>query len=259
MSSVKSPVVALIPAKSRSTGIEGKNFRLLGGKPLWQHAADCAKQAMRLQGVQGRVVLSSDTEIIEWPHQYRADEGLQPFIRPAELCQDDTPMFDVVVHAVQQLQLSEDTIILLLQPNAVFRKPAYLQAALACLSATGADSVVSVVELPKTHHPDFQLEIDKGELWVWPLPNFEDENYVLPDDLGMPSRRQDVGQTYIRDGTVYAFPVRTLAGGSIYGEHVRPLIIPAADSCELDTIEHWADVERRWHAKHETDYWPHRS
>jgi CMP-N-acetylneuraminic acid synthetase len=68
----------------------------------------------------------------------------------------------------------------------------------------------------------------------------------------LPTRRQDVGTTYIRDGTVYAFPVKTLTSGTIYGQDVRPLLIPADESCELDTESDWADVERRWRerAKH---------
>jgi hypothetical protein len=62
----------------------------------------------------------------------------------------------------------------------------------------------------------------------------------------MPIRRQDAAPIYLRDGTVYAFPVKTLQSGTIYGYDVRPLIIPPEQSCELDTEADWADVERRW-------------
>ena len=99
--------------------------------------------------------------------------------------------------------------------------------------------VVSVVELPLTHSPDLVCEIVEDVLDPW----MDDWAHVI-------TRRQDVRPAYRRDGTVYAFWRRTVSENrNIYGHIVKPLIIPADESCELDTPEQWAEVERRWRIK----------
>jgi CMP-N-acetylneuraminic acid synthetase len=151
-------------------------------------------------------------------------------------------MIAVVRHALQQIPGDPGDIIVLLQPTQPFRKPEHITEAIRLLRETQADSVVSVVALPLTHDWVFQFRIEgAGKLVPW----------IHRDWTHVPACRQDVIQSYIRDGTVYAFLRRTVAQhGNIYGQNVRPLIIDPADSCELDTEEHWQAVERRWAEKH---------
>jgi CMP-N,N'-diacetyllegionaminic acid synthase len=238
-----SQTVALIPARSGSRGIENKNFRpLAGGLSCVDLALLCARRA-EIPAI--NIHLTTDAEYPdEPPHPEIAFRALK---RPAALAQDDTPMFDVVKHAVDALKLADDDIIVLLQPTQPFRTPAHVQAAIRLLRETRADSVVSVVELPRTHSPDLVCEVIGNRLLRW--------NQGLEGTLRVvrwPACRQDARPAYIRDGTVYAFPAKTLKSGTIYGQDVRPLLIPADESCELDTESDWADVERRWRerAKH---------
>jgi len=111
------------------------------------------------------------------------------------------------------------------------------------LQETGADSVVSVVELPKTQSPELLTVIDpRGRLWPW----FPSEEWS-----GVLTRRQDAVTAYKRDGTVYAFWRKTVEQhGSLYGRDVRPLIIPPEDSCELDSEADWQALVQRWEARH---------
>jgi CMP-N,N'-diacetyllegionaminic acid synthase len=212
--------------------VPGKNFRRLGGAPLFEHAVRCAREA----GIPARYVfVSTDAEI---PDEPVLDIAYNVKQRPAELAQDDTPMPAVVQHALQQIPGQPDDIIVLLQPTQPLRKPEHVQAAIALLRESGADSVVSVVALPKTHSPSMQSVMESGRLWPY-----------LPQ--GYPASRQQCIQTYIRDGTVYAFWRKTVdQHGTIYGQDVRPLIIPPEDTCELDTEADWAALEARWKAKH---------
>lgn len=223
-------VLALIPARSGSKGIPGKNFRPLGGKPLWQHAYECAKAA----GCEP--VMSSDANIL--PYSGEGLLGMRFLQRPAELAQDDTPMTDVVKHALAQTPGPPDDIIVLLQPTQPLRKPEHVREAVRLLQETWADSVVSVVELPLTHDWTFQLRVDSfGRLVPW----------IHRDWTHLPAGRQDVLPSYIRDGTVYAFTRATVERhGTIYGQDARPLIIDPADTCELDTEADWAAVVARW-------------
>lgn len=252
--------LALIPARAGSKGIPGKNFRRLGDMPLWAHAVCCAW----VSGPQS-VIISSDAPE---PRECGMDNiWLQ---RPADLAQDDTPMLAVVQHALQQIPGPSDQIIVLLQPTQPFRTAAHVQQAITLLRQHEAgcpaiaddesdyehlddagmcvcqkpDSVVSVVELPRTHSPDMLVQIiDDGAVMPW----------MSDKELGYrhwPARRQDARPAYKRDGTVYAFYRKTVSEhGSIYGRRVVPLIIPADESCELDTEPDWAEVERRWQAR----------
>jgi CMP-N,N'-diacetyllegionaminic acid synthase len=223
-------VLALVPARGGSKGLPGKNVRVLAGRTLLGHAAAAARDS----GVIDRIVLSSDApDIIDVARR----EGIDtPFVRPAALAQDDTPMLPVIEDAVQRLEASgwPVEIVVLLQPTSPLRTPGHIARAVALLRETGADSVVTVVEVPRHLSPDYVMRIDDGQL----RPFLAEGARV--------TRRQDARIAYVRDGTVYAFWRRTLAThGSIYGTDCRPLVIPAAESLTIDTPDDWAEAERR--------------
>jgi CMP-N,N'-diacetyllegionaminic acid synthase len=223
-------VLALIPARGGSKGIPGKNIRLLAGRPLIAYAVDAA----RASGIVDRVVLSTDSE--EIAAIGRASGAEVPFLRPAELAGDASPMLPVLQHAVGVLEQAgwRPEIILLLQPTSPLRTPAHLAAAVGLLRATNADSVVSVAEVPRHLSPDYVMRIERGCL----VP-------FLPGGATV-TRRQDARVAYVRDGTVYACWRRTLVEhGSIYGRDCRPLVVAAAESVTIDTPADWAEAERR--------------
>jgi CMP-N-acetylneuraminic acid synthetase len=223
------PILALIPARGGSKGLPDKNLKPLAGQSLVARAAAVARDS----GVVDRVVVSTDAPAI-------ADEARRagidvPFMRPAELAADDTPMLPVVQHAVDALDAAgwRAGIIVLLQPTSPLRRPSHVRDAVARLRAGGADSIVSVVELPRHMSPDYVMCIADGELRPF-LPGGE-----------RLTRRQDARPAYVRDGTVYAFWRDTLDRyGSLYGARCLPLIVPAAESITIDGPEDWTAAER---------------
>ena len=227
---MRGPVLALVPARGGSKGIPGKNIRPLNGRTLLEYAARAASES----GIVDRIVLSTDDEQI-------AAEGRRiglevPFLRPAQLAEDDTPMLPVIEHAAEALEQADwsPEIIVLLQPTSPLRRGAHIRAAVEELRTSGADSVVSVVELPRHLSPDYVMRIDGGAL----VP-------FLPEGVRV-TRRQDARPAFVRDGTVYAFWRRTLRDSrSIYGRTCRPLIISAPESLTLDSEADWAEAERR--------------
>ena len=223
-------VLGIVPARAGSKGLPGKNTRLLHGTSLLAYAADAA----RASGVVDRVVLSTDAEAV-------ADAGRAcglevPFLRPAELAGDETPMLPVIEHTVAALAGEgwEADIIVLLQPTSPLRRGEHIRRSVELLRETGADSVVSVVELPRHLSPDYVMRVEDGRL----VP-------FLPDGARV-TRRQDARLACVRDGTVYTFWRRTLVDQhSIYGRDCRPMVVPAAESLTIDTPADWADAERR--------------
>jgi CMP-N,N'-diacetyllegionaminic acid synthase len=214
--------------------VPGKNVRDLAGHTLLEYTA----RAAHASGVIDRIVLSTDSgEIAEAGKR----AGLEvPFMRPSELAQDDTPMLPVVQHAVGALAAEGWTpdVIVLLQPTSPLRRPSHVRDVVAKLLETSADSVVTVVELPRHLSPDYVMRIEDGVLRPF-----------LPEGARV-TRRQDARAAYSRDGTVYACWRATIEKwGNIYGERCQPLILDPADSLSIDTPADWAEAERRLAAR----------
>jgi CMP-N-acetylneuraminic acid synthetase len=223
-------VLAVVPARAGSKGLPGKNERPLAGKTLIARAAEAA----RASGVVDRAVLSTDSERIA---VIGREAGLEvPFLRPPELAQDETPMQPVVEHAVTELERGgyRPDVVLVLQPTAPLRTHEHIARAVALLEETDADSVVSVVEIPKHLSPHYAMRIADGQLTPF-----------LPEGATI-TRRQDVEPAFTRDGTVYA--VRrdvVVERHDLYGDDCRPLVLDASESVNVDTAEDWAEAERR--------------
>lgn len=229
MSRSRPAVLGIVPARSGSKGVPDKNVRPLAGRPLLEYTA----RAAHASGVLDRVVLSTDSEEIA---AIGARVGLDvPFLRPAALAADDTPMLPVVQHAIRTLadQQWRADIIVLLQPTSPFRRPEHIRDAVMLLAETQADSVVTVIELPRHLSPDYVMAIDNGVLKPF-----------LPEGARI-TRRQDARPAYSRDGTVYACWRATIDRfNTIYGEDCRPLIVDAGESLSIDSPADWAAAER---------------
>lgn len=230
----RSAVLALIPARGGSKGVPGKNRRPLAGKPLLAYTAEAA----RASGVCDRIVLSTDSpEIADVGRQWGIDV---PFLRPAELAADDTPMLPVLTHALDTLAAGgwRPDVVVLLQPTSPLRRAEHIRSAVDLLVSSGADSVVTVVEVPRHLSPDYVMRIDEGRLQPF-----------LPEGARV-TRRQDARPAYSREGTVYACWRSTIERtGGIYGQDCRPLLVDPRDSLSIDTEEDWVEAERRFAAR----------
>jgi CMP-N-acetylneuraminic acid synthetase len=222
-------VLGIVPARGGSKGLPGKNVRPLAGRTLLEYTARAARES----GVLDRVILSTDSAEI-------ADTGRRagldvPFMRPVMLASDDTPMLPVIQHALESLARDgwSPDMIVLLQPTSPLRRPDHIRAAVTTLRDTKADSVVTVVEIPRHLSPDYVMRIDGGRLQPF-----------LPEGARV-TRRQDARPAYSRDGTVYAFWRATIERfGGIYGEDCRPLLIDARESLSIDSPADWDAAER---------------
>jgi CMP-N,N'-diacetyllegionaminic acid synthase len=229
-----SKVLGIVPARGGSKGVPDKNLKPLAGRSLLEYVA----QAARESGVVDRVILTTDSEAI-------ADAGRRaglevPFVRPASLAQDDTPMLPVVTHAIEAIERDgwRADLVVLLQPTSPLRQARHIRRVVEMLRETGADSVVSVVQLPLDHSPDYVMRIENGVLRPF-----------LADGARI-TRRQDARPAYRREGTAYAFRRATLERfGNIYGDDCRPLLIDPAESLSIDSPDDWAEAERRLGAR----------
>jgi CMP-N-acetylneuraminic acid synthetase len=219
-------VLGLIPARGGSKGVARKNARSLAGKPLLQYTAEAALAARRLD----RVLLSTDDDEIA---EIGRKCGIEvPFLRPAELARDDTPMLPVVQHALREREEHGERYdaVCLLQPTSPLRRAEHVDACIELLEQSGADAVVTVLPVPAEHHP----------YWVFFR---EPDGRLRPSSSAeVPTRRQDLPPAFHREGSVYVTRRDVvLEGGSLYGSRV--LGYPVPPMVNIDTEDDWRRAE----------------
>ena len=218
-----SNILGLIPARGGSKGIPRKNIAPLAGRPLLAYTCEAALGSKLIT----RVVLSTDDAEIA---QVGRDCGVEaPFLRPAELARDDTPSLAVAQHAVRWLVKCEawtPDVLVLLQPTSPLRRARHLDEALERMAETGADTVVSVVEVPHCFSPYSISRLQEGwleDFWKEPLP-FDR------------FRRQNQPVFYARNGPAI-LATRTsmvLDTQSFYGARIFPYVMSPEESVDID-------------------------
>ncbi len=160
-----------------------------------------------------------------------------PFLRPAELAQDSTLVLPVVQHLLAALGDESGYrpwAVALLQPTSPLRTSADVDDAVAVLRETGADSVVSVVDVPHNFNPVSLLRIESGRL----VPYLEGEGSRI-------LRRQDKPVVYARNGpAVMLSRFETLMNkNDLYGGDCRPYHMDASRSIDIDGPDELALAE----------------
>lgn len=222
-------VLGVIPARGGSKSIPRKNLAPLAGRPLLAYTCEAARRSRRLT----RVVLSTDdAEIAAVGRECGVPA---PFTRPPALAGDETPMVEVLRHAVAWIEAHEGfatDAVVVLQPTSPLRRAEHIDAAVDLLLVTGADTVVSVVEVPHQFNPVSVVCLGaQGE-----LRPYVDGPLIL--------RRQDKPRVYARNGpAVLAVRREQVEQGRLYGPVVRPLEMSLADSVDIDTTDDLALAE----------------
>ena len=229
-------VLGVIPARGGSKRCPKKNIRLFAGKPLLAWAVEAALAS----GVLDRVVVSTDDDAIA-EIAVRAG-ALVPFRRPSVLAGDAVGVEPVIAHAVEWFAGHEgytpDAVTLLLPTNPL-REGRHIAEALALLTTSGADSVISVSELPVHHHPGWVLL--RGSDGVVRLGTGHELAAIT-------TRSQDLPPAYIRNDVVYVLrPANIFANPStLYGNRVELYRMEARFDVDINTEEDWETTLRQF-------------
>ena len=218
-------ILAVIPARGGSKGLPGKNIRPMWGLPLIVHSVRAAALTPEVT----RCIVTTDSD--EIAGVVREHGGEAPFLRPAELAADDTPMAPVVRHALEWAEHDEGSAydaVLLLDPTSPARVPDQLAEAARRLTDTPAlDGVISVSE------PTF------NPVWVGVRPDAGRDGALgryFDAGTGV-TRRQDVDRFLRINGNFYLwradFVRRLEASWFDEGTHAG-LEIPEAQAFSID-------------------------
>ena len=205
--------IALIPARSGSKRLPGKNTRVLAGKPLIYYSIKAAIDSKQFS----EVIVSTDSPQIA---EIAKDSGaVAPQLRPAEYATDISCDIDWVTHAVNflvQRTLELDDNVAILRPTNPLRSSASIIKALDVFKAnTWADSLRAMQVTNK--HP--------GKMWlmgennsVTPYLNQRMESTPTHD-----RPTQSLQQVWIQNASLEIMRVRTIvekksiSGNSVYG------------------------------------------
>ena len=228
-------VLGIITARGGSKGIPGKNLKLLAGKPLLAYTVEMARRCTALD----RVILSTEDEAIATAGREMGCDV--PFMRPMTLAMDDTPHLPVIQHATRWMQERvhyQPDAVMILQPTSPLRTGADIAAAVALLDRSGADSVLSVSEVPPHAHPLRTLRVAADGSAVLFASGEPVRNRI--------NRRQDLPPAWVMNGAIYACRTRVLfeADPSLYGDRVVAYRMPHERSISIDDLEDWAAAER---------------
>jgi CMP-N,N'-diacetyllegionaminic acid synthase len=232
-------VLGIVPARGGSKGIPRKNIVSLLNKPLLAYTAEAALAAQRLT----RVVLSTEDEEIA---RVGRQCGLEvPFLRPCELARDDTPTIPVLQDVVLKLEATGESYdaVFILQPTNPLRRPEDIDGAIDLLERTGADSVISFVDVGEKHPARMKFVSSSGRVIDPPFAEqFEGQ------------RRQDLPKLYLREGSVYVTRrVVLMEQHSLKGNDCRAWMIAPERACNIDTPFDLFLVEQmlKYHADHQ--------
>jgi CMP-N-acetylneuraminic acid synthetase len=91
-------VVALVPMRHHSQRVQGKNYRLLAGRPLYAYILETLSRCPEV----ARIVVNTDSPVLV--EGIRGDFPQVEIIpRPDNLCADDGPMNDILLHDIGQI------------------------------------------------------------------------------------------------------------------------------------------------------------
>lgn len=226
-------VLAVIPARGGSKSIPRKNIRSFAGHPLIAYSI---ASGLAAQTVTRLIVSTDDDEIAAISRTYGAET---PFLRPAEISQDQTPDLPVFQHALQWLQDEEGyqpEIVVQLRPTSPLRRASHIdQAVYRLLERPDADAVRTVCT--PFQNPFKMWRIGPDGL-MQPLLSTEfSEPYNMP--------RQALPDVFWQTGYVDAAWADTIMlKNSMTGQNILPLVIDPGDWIDIDSPDDWRRAER---------------
>jgi CMP-N,N'-diacetyllegionaminic acid synthase len=212
-------ILGLITARGGSKGLPGKNMILLGGIPLVEYTF---RDSTSVSGLE-TIILSTDMpEAIQLAlEKYPRVEA--PFVRPKNLCEDNSSHADVVKHALDFMEEKGHVFdaVVLFQPTTPFRRVSEIEEGVALLRK-GADSVLGVSKV--MHHPaEYLYKAEDGKL-----------KFLLPEMAG--KRRQEYPDMYFDNGAFYGFTTRFFREhGKFFNDESQLLLMSEKSLIDIDT------------------------
>ena len=221
-------MIAIIPARSGSKELPGKNIKLLNGEPLIKYTIEAALNSKSIT----RVIVSTDSKDIA---KIAIKCGAEvPFLRPSELASDGSMVLDVYHYTIKRLIIEELMKIksfVSLLPTVPLRNSYDIDCAVDIYNSNKIDGVISVYEAPQPIYWHRKLS---------------EEGYLVDymSDFDAVKNRQLAPKTYLPNGGIYIFNYEYLNNRrDYYGGKILPYVMPRERSVDIDNLIDFEYVE----------------
>lgn len=214
-------IVALLPARCGSQGIQFKNIYPICGQPMIGYGIKALSNT-----IVDDIFVSTDCDkIADIAKLY----GAKIIFRPPEFCTDQSPTIDCIKHAIVYLNLNIRDTIVLVQPTSPM---------ITSLDITNGIDIFN----SGSHHSI--ISVTKNHSILWEQKN----NHIVPirHDPYHRKRRQDMPKTYYENGAFYIFKVNNIIQyNCLYGNgKIGYVEIPKTRSFQIDDMEDIFIIEK---------------
>jgi len=239
-------IYAVVPARSGSKGVKGKNIKEFCGKPLMAWAINNGVKSKYIT----RTFVSTDSE------DYRKialEHGAEaPFLRPAEISHDTATDFQLFEHFITWMKENDPnrqpTLLVQLRPTAPCTTTEMVDEAIEKFlkhEEEGFDSMRSVT--PADHEPFNMYFTDFGEPHrlkpIIPSTHHrDDDKHIIPEPQSV--ARQILPSIYWSNAYIDMFRPQTVTEQkSCMGARCLSFIMKPEDCQDIDNAEQWARAE----------------
>ena len=215
-------ILGVIQARGGSKGIPKKNIKDINGKPLISYTIS---EALKTKIFNHFVVSSDDRNILDVSERF----GSYSLKRPEKLAGDNVLSVDslhwAVLECEERFNITYDYVVEL-PCVCPLRKDIHILEAVTKLIETGADSVISVVQMT-----------DKHPVRMKRIVNDQIEDFCREFPEGDAGRRQDLEPCYLRNGGIYSMKRDILINDfTRHGKDSRPYVMDEINSVNIDSI-----------------------
>jgi len=220
--------ICIIPARGGSKRIPRKNIKDFLGKPIIAYSIEVALSSKLFEEV---MVSTDDDEIAEIAKKYGANV---PFIRPAELADDYTPINEVINNTLQYYQDQGITFnyVCTIFATAPLINEKYLIGAYIKLKESDAINAFSVTSMTFPIQRTFRITKQNRCEMFWP------ENFY--------KRSQDLEEAYHDAGMFYWTKANQKSDHIYFEKDSIPIILPPNMVQDIDSLEDWRMAEIKY-------------
>jgi CMP-N-acetylneuraminic acid synthetase len=211
-------IAAFVPMRHDSERVKGKNYRPLGGRPLYHHIVSSLLACPQID----EVVIDTDSPLITEEAKSTFPE-VRVLQRPEHLLGGDVPMNDVLLNDIEQVEA--DLYVQTHSTNPLLR------------TETIQSALDTFLDARDRHDSLFTVTPLHTRLWT-------PDGGAINHDPAVLLRTQDLPPVMEENSCLYVFDAETLQRrGNRIGE--RPLLYPLDlhEACDIDDELDWLLVE----------------
>jgi CMP-N-acetylneuraminic acid synthetase len=217
-------IAAFVPMRHSSERVKGKNYRSLGGRPLFHHIVETLLTVDEID----EVVIDTDSDVIA-SDTAQAFPTVRVLERPDHLRAGDTPMNDVLLNSIEAVPA--DLYLQTHSTNPLLK------------ATTVSAGIRRLLDAGDAHDSLFTVTPLHTRLWT-------PEGKAINHDPAVLLRTQDLPPIMEENSCMYLFDADTLRRrGNRIGE--RPILEPisGAEAWDIDDELDWAVVEALYAAR----------